>query len=365
MGVTSVRAIVPSLLARATDPIEGAPESRLTLRPGSAEELAEQLQACSASGLSVLVWGGGTHQAMGHRVVPDVIVAMVAFANVVDHQAEDMTLVVEGGVTLGAIDALLGPHRQMAIVPEMTPRSTIGGVVATGMSGYRRARYGPTRDHLLEVTLVTGDGRVVRGGGRVVKNVQGYDLMRLSCGSFGSLGVIVQVCLKLWPRPAVAATVAVDDADRATGVVHRPWAVIETDRRTTVHLAGTNEEIDAQAARLGGDPVPGHAWPVLPDGPVWSVRVPANCTREAIRRLPPVSFVAQHGVGVVDVATDDLTAIRPWAEAQGGSVVRVRGAADGLDPWGTPPATAALQRRIIARFDPDRVINPGRLPGGL
>ncbi len=279
--------IPASLLDAGSAPVPGAPASQLTLRPGSPGELAETLGACSASGISVLVWGGGSHQGMGHAVAPDVVLSTERLSKVVDHQAEDMTLVVEGGVSLAAISGVLDPYQQMAILPETVPGATIGGVIAAGVSGYRRGRYGPTRDHLLEVTLATGDGRIVRAGGRVVKNVQGYDLMRLSAGSFGSLGVIVQACLKLWPRPARSATVAVCDASAALAGAFRPWAVLETEEGCRVHLAGTSEEIDAQVARLDGVAVEGHDWPSLPgDGPAWSVRVPPAATADAVQRIP-------------------------------------------------------------------------------
>ena len=361
--------IPPSLLALGVDPVAGAPSARLTVRPGSPEAVADVLAVCSATGLRVLVWGGGAHQGIGYPVEPDVVLSTAGLDRVVDHQVEDLTLVVEGGVTLAAIRATLEPHQQMALVPEIDLTSTIGGVLAAGVSGYRRSRYGPTRDHLLEVTLATGDGRLVRAGGRVVKNVQGYDLMRLATGSLGSLGVIVQVCLKLWPTPVSKASVMVASPADGLAGAFRPWAVLETAEGTTVYLAGTSEEVASQTLRLGGTATDGHHWPALPDGgAVWSVRVPPSETSEAVRRLPRgVPFIAQHGVGVVDAALDDPTALRTWAEAVGGSVVRLRadGPSDAHDPWGTPPSSLPLQRRIVARFDPDRVVNPGRLPGGL
>ncbi|NIR39303.1 MAG: FAD-binding protein, partial [Gemmatimonadetes bacterium] len=92
---------------------------------------------------------------------------------VVDWQPDDLTVVVEAGVTVGTLESMLAERGQTALLPEWGPEATVGGVVAAGISGYRRARLGPTRDRVLEVTIVTGDGRVVRGGGRVVKNVSG------------------------------------------------------------------------------------------------------------------------------------------------------------------------------------------------
>lgn len=362
--MSSIRALAPALVAAATDPIPGAPDAALTLRPDTQEAVAETLRVCSEQGLSVLVWGAGTHQSIGHAVMPDVVLSTERLDRIVDHQPEDMTLVVEAGVRLGAIEALLAAHGQMAILPETGPDATVGGVLAAGISGYRRSRFGPTRDHLLEVTLATGDGRVVRGGGRVVKNVQGFDLMRLAVGSLGSLGVILQVCLKLWPDAPARSMVRVEDPQDAKAA-YRPWAVLETAEGTTVYLAGTDEELTSQAERLGNAREAGHHWPTLPAEETWSVRVPPALTGEAVERLPKgAAFIAQHGVGVVDAAITDPGELRSWAEGVAGSVVRITGEA-AFDPWGTPPSTLQLQRRLIARFDPDRIVNPGRLPGGI
>ena len=131
---------------------------------------------------------------------------------------------------------------QTAVLPEDVPGATVGGVVACGLSGWRRLRYGPTRDRVLETVSVTGDGRVIRGGARLVKNSTGYDLPRLLTGSFGSLGLIVQVCLKLWPEPEEHVTVTIDDPERAAAA-YRPLAVIE-DRAAAIAWAIDNARAD-------------------------------------------------------------------------------------------------------------------------
>lgn len=217
--------------------------------------------------------------------------------------------------------------------------------------------------------MVTGDGRTVRSGGRVVKNVTGYDLHRLAVGAFGSLGVIVSVCLKLWPTPPGKVTVAVDDLERAGGVA-RPLAVLEIDGDLRVFLQGTETEVEAQAVRLGGDVTPGHDWPADPPGDwQWSVRVPPAEIGAALARLPEGwSYVAVHGVGEVragSASSHGAADLRSWAESVAGQLVTVEGDPDIFDPWGTLPAGLALQRRLIAEFDPARILNPGRLPGGL
>jgi glycolate oxidase FAD binding subunit len=250
--------------------------------------------------------------------------------------------------------------------------STVGGVISAGVSSLRRARLLGTRERMLEVRLVTGDGRVVRGGGRVVKNVSGYDLPRLVVGAFGSLGVITSVCLKLWPKPPAAATITVDDLE-VTARVRRPLAVLEHDGVIDVFLWGTPEEVTATSARLDGVTRDGHVWPGDPAGRYrWSLRVPPALTAEGLSRLPDGwSRLAIHGAGEIRAASErpeGANELRGWAERAGGALVVVDAPADGLhglDPWGRPPPGLEIQQRLIAQFDPGRIINPGRLAGGI
>jgi glycolate oxidase FAD binding subunit len=249
--------------------------------------------------------------------------------------------------------------------------STVGGVIAAGASALRRGRLYGTRERLLETTIVTGDGRIVRGGGRVVKNVTGYDLPRLMVGAFGSLGVIVQVCLKLWPTPPCAETVEVDSVEAASAIA-RPLAVLEEPSRTRVFVWGTEAEVKSKVERLGGVSTSGHDWPADPEGRYrWSLRVPPALTSEAVKRLPDGwEYLAIHGVGEIRGASagaEGAIDVRSWAEANGGHLVVVESpeGPDGLDPWGAPPPGLEIQRRLIAQFDPARVLNPGRLPGGI
>ena len=355
-GVGEARAILPGAAAYH--------------EPGTIDEMATLYRALDSSETTTLVVGGGNHLGIGHPVLADAVVSTGGLDRVIDHQPEDLTLTVEAGVTLGSIEELLAPHRQTAALLETSPTATIGGVVAAGLSGYRRNRFGPTRDRVLEVTLVTGDGRVVTGGARVVKNVSGYDLPRLATGSFGGLGVIASVCLKLWPEPEAQATVRLDAVADA-GRLHRPLAVLETEEGVWAYLQGPAAHV-ASAAEVGTKQSDGLTWPVL-DGPgTAEMRVPPSLVPEAVARLE-VPFIAQHGVGVVEFASEDadlLTAARGWCESVGGSLVVTSRSVppdviSTFDPWGTPPPALALQRRLIAGFDPHRIVNRGRLPGGI
>lgn len=360
---------------RATDQqAVSVPPAEVVLAPADVDELAAVMATATEWRARVLVWGGGSHQGIGGRVEPDVVVVTSGLDRIVAWEPEDLTLVVEAGVRVADLEGMLAEQNQTAALCEWEGPATVGGVVAAGISGYRRHRYGPTRDRMLEATVVTGDGRVVRGGGRVVKNVTGYDLPRLVVGSFGSLGVIVSVCFKLWPLSESTATVALDDPGQALETLFRPVAVLETRDGSFAYLAGTEAEVASEAERVGGAVTAGFAWPDPPTGDtVWSLRVPPALVTEAVARLPAEwEFVAEHGVGQVRAAGDfDATAgkeLRGWAEEVGGAFVLEHTADDGLyaafDPWGTPPPGLALQRRLMAAFDPAHVLVPGRLPGG-
>ncbi len=360
---------VAALRRRLAADVPGAPAADVVVAPASVEEAAEALDAASEHGLRVLIWGGGTHQGYGNPVEPDMVLSTHRMARVVEWSAEDLTLVVEPGVKVVELEMRLAGAGQTAVLPEdCAAEATVGGAIAAGLSGWRRLRYGPTRDRVLEVVLATGDGRVVRAGGRVVKNVTGYDVPRLACGSFGSLGVVGQVALKLWPIPEASATVTVPDAERAAGVAVGPLAVLEVDGTAAVYLAGTPAEVEAQAEALGGELRAGLRWPAALGHPHRAVvRVPARLTRAAVERVPSGwSYQAAFGVGEVRIGGDrgELGELRRWAEAAGGALV-VEAGAGGVDPWGTPPPSVDLQRRVKQAFDPLGVCNPGRLPGRI
>lgn len=370
--MTSVKGSLQKLADRMRVDSDGMPAADITAAPSSAEEMAELLSQATADRLKVLVWGGGSHQGFGYRIEPDVVISTARLNRIVDWQPDDLTVVAEAGVTVANLEEQINGRKQSAILPETGSSSTLGGVLAAGLSGFRRARYGPTRDRILEVIVVTGDGRIVRAGGRVVKNVTGYDLPRLVVGAFGSLGVIVSVCLKLWPRPAAMATVTLDDPERAE-LVYRPMSILRDPRSVRIYLGGTTEEVQSQLDRLGGTVIDQLDWPSPISGEIqWSLRVAPSLITDALGRLPAESdFLAQLHVGDIAIGTgsiDGIKDLRGWAESVGGSLVVVAAPAkayEEIDPWGSPPATLDLQRRLIASFDPQRVINPGRLPGGI
>lgn len=362
---------LPSHLTRLATETRDSSVGDVTVAPRNSEDVAAILRYATETKQIVQVRGGGAHSGYGAPEEPDIVMSMEGLAQVEKWEPDDLTIVVGAGANVGQIEAMLDERNQTAVLPEVSGAATVGGVIASGVSSLRRGRLYGTRERILETTSVTGDGRVVRSGGRVVKNVTGYDLHRLAVGAFGALGVIVSACLKLWPSPPHRSTVTIDRWQ--SGLLARPLAVLQDNTSTRVFLSGTSEEITAQADRLDGDIRDGHDWPADPfDTFKWSIRVPPVTMSEVIRRLPDSwNYLAVHGVGDIRAGSqsaDGASSLRAWVESIGGHLVVVdapNGFHREMDPWGAPPPGLEIQRRLIAQFDPARVINPGRLPGGL
>ncbi|MEN8114956.1 MAG: FAD-binding protein, partial [Actinomycetota bacterium] len=330
--------------------------------------------AAADAGIPTAFLGGGTHSSYGSRVDVGLVVTTSRLNRIVDWQADDLTVRVEPGVRIEALEERLAERNQTAVFPETAPGATVGGVIAAGLSGYRRLRYGPTRDRVLEVQIATGYGKVITGGSPVVKSSTGYGVPRLATGSLGSLGLIGQVMLKLWSRPQTTVTVPVDDAAEVLAGTYRPLAVLETSEGSYLYLGGPPEQVAVQAGLVGGEPTPGLAWPDAIDSAIrLEFRVPARLVRPAIdraRRLGAKQWIAEHGVGRVEAAVDTVdpgafSDARSWAESAGGALVVAADDDLGIDAWGAPPASIEIQRRIKSSFDPSGICNPGILPGGL
>lgn len=341
----------------------------MAIAPKTVRDIQAIVRYCSERDFKVQVRGGGVHSGYGSPPDPEFVMSMERMDQVEVWEPDDLTIVVGGGARVETVEAMLAGRNQSLVMPERPRGATVGGVVAAGVSSLRRGRLYATRERVLELTMVTGDGRVVRSGGRVVKNVTGYDVHRLAVGAFGSLGVIISVCLKLWPTPTGAATVEVFDVVAAAAIA-RPLAVLETSQGVEVFLQGTEAEVESQVERLGGRARDGLDWPEDPAGDwEWSLRVPLAHTSHALTLLPgDWDFLAIHGVGEIRAASPSVEGadeIRSWAESVGGNLVVTRGDPALFDPWGALPPGLELQRRLIAEFDPRRILNPGRLPGRI
>ena len=282
-----------------------------------------------------------------------------------------MTVTVGAGTTLVELDGALAEHAQECGIDAASPaaafgRETIGGVLASGLSGHRRLRLGPLRDRVLEVRFVTGDARVVRGGGPTVKNVTGYDIPRLLVGSLGTLGVLTQVTLRTQPRPECSQwTRAMGLPGPMFAAVHRPACLAWDGRHTWVLLEGHRSDVEAQARAA--------ALEAVTDPPPWPTgthRGRISVVPQAVEALGAqlatldVAWIAEAGVGTVHVAAATEAALataRSAATEAGGWLLREAGA-PGIDPFGRPLPNLAVMRRIKYALDPSGKLNPGRLP---
>ena len=236
-------------------------------RPSTIEELGLVLQAASQQDMAVAPWGGGTRIALGN--VPErlnVVADLSSLNQVVDHNPADLTATVQAGMTVGALQEVLSKHGQfLALDPPLPHRATVGGTLATAVSGPLKWQYGSPRDVVIGMKVVQADGKVTKSGGQVVKNVSGYDMARLHIGGLGTLGIIAEVSFKLTPLPAGQATVvsAYDTTreclDAGLGVFHSDISTLAL----TTFDGSANERMGAVgmkgscflAIRLSGRPL--------------------------------------------------------------------------------------------------------------
>jgi glycolate oxidase FAD binding subunit len=327
----------------------------------------EELRATVAAADAVVPVGARTHWEVGNPITGGVEVR--APAGIVAYDPAELTITAGAGTTVAELAAALGDAGQECPLDPRDASATVGGVLATGLSGPRRLRCGPLRDRLLEVRFVIADGRLVKGGGPTVKNVTGYDIPRLLVGSLGTIGVLVQVTLRCQPRARSAGwfTTGADpfEARRRT---FRPSCIAWDGATTRVLLEGHPDDVAAEASAAGLDPG-ADAGPGWQDGPHRGrISVRPSRLRElapALDAIDGIGWLAEVGVGTVHVAAADsygLVAAREVATAHGGWLLREAGAPD-VDGYGDPLPNLAILERIRAAFDPTGKLSPGRLPG--
>jgi glycolate oxidase FAD binding subunit len=383
------------------------------LAPATPEALAAALHDASRDGRRVLPRGLGTRVGPGARGdPPDLVLSTRGLDGLVAHDAADLTVTVQAGMPLSALDEALAAHGQWLPHQPWRRRGSVGGLLATGADGALALRHGRTRDDLVGVRVALADGTLARGRGRVVKNVAGFDLPRLLAGSLGTLGVIVEASFKLCPRPPASATLVAGYADvdhalaAATRVLASPTratfvdvlvgacspqvAVGLDDRservdgerpRVSEHLAGAGHQhtleldvpsqltlrqgLDDPPAALGGEQ----------DGDVlrwWGrPRHLPTAVGSALTLAPDARLHVRPGLGQVFVAPSpgaDLPTLLAALRSCGHAVVLA--GARGLDHdvdlvWGPPSSDHGLMARVKRALDPAGTLVAGRFVGGL
>lgn len=398
--------------------------------PESIEQLSGTLRVANEQRRAVVPIGLGAFLHIGAPPRKyDVALSLQQLNHVVDYQPTDMTVTVEAGMPLAQLQRVLSEHGQWLPIDSPLPeRATIGGVIAANLSGPARLSHGTIRDALLGLKVVRADGTVIKGGGKVVKNVAGYDIPKLFCGSFGTLGVIVEATFKVLPRPKAqtvlvltfsSAQQAMDLALRLLGSELQPFflelenfsplAGSRMNRSYSLFLgfAGIAEEVSYQCKRvrelLAGDGSITNEWQndyesliqTLRDFPTTEAAtlrckvsvLPGAVSSfyrevetEAAARGLSVQLLAHAGNGVifcrftsVDIIPEEkMLSFVDWLRVL---VKRLEGYViiEDIDPtlkarvdvWGHVGGMFPLMKRLKETFDPNGILNPGRFVGGI
>jgi glycolate oxidase FAD binding subunit len=385
---------------------------QLVLEPTTERQLAEVLRVANDAGLAVTPRGGGTKMTWGSAPSrADLILSTARLNKIVEHVWADLTVTVEAGCTVQALQDALARHNQRLALDALWPeRATIGGILSTNDSGALRLRFGSLRDLIIGVTVALPNGTLASSGGKVVKNVAGYDLPKLLTGALGTLGVITRAVFRLHPFPRYAKTLSIargnlDAAQRLllsvqdSQLAHTALQVRcapNTDPIVDILFEGIEEGIAAQESQLrqlaGGATIvesEHSAWNACQQ--LWNSSdesvlakfsiLPAaiSKTMEGIgaaakmRRLPWSTVTQATGIGWLRM-DGHPEEIHPCLALVQSSLTRDSGSLTLLhrppgfpqfDPWGEPGDALPLMRAVKQQLDPKGTLNPGRFVGGI
>ena len=348
----------------------------------SLDDIVAAVRNAAAERAPLRIRGAGSKDFYGGLLAGEVL-DVSAYRGIVAYEPTELYITAKCGTPLAEIEATLAEKAQMlAFEPPHFGSATVGGCVAAGLSGPRRQQAGAVRDFVLGVKLVDGTGQMLNFGGQVMKNVAGYDVSRVIAGSLGTLGVIAEVTLKVLPKP-VAETTLVFDCD-ATDAIRRlnEWggqplpisASFWHDGQLWLRLSGARAAVEAATSKLRGNSTvnPEKHWnsireqthPAFAVSPLWRLAVPSTAPSPELDGLRAIEWggaLRWYG-GAVD---GDHAAVRAAAARLGGHAVLYR-APESLrcleGPFAPlPPALLALHRRLKKAFDPQGILNPGRL----
>jgi glycolate oxidase FAD binding subunit len=387
---------------------------RLAVEPTSVEEAAEVMRAFARDRLAVVFVGGGTDMELGAPPARlDAVLHTRGMARIREHAPSDQIVAVQAGMRLADLQHHLAAHRQrLAIDPPYPEQATVGGIVAANAFGPRRTRHGPVRDLVIGITIVRADGVIAHGGGKVVKNVAGFDLPRLFCGSLGTLGLVAEVVFRLHPLPEASATAVLEGLDaadvaetvpvlRELGVEPTALAALPVGGKFSVGVRfegfgpGVREQLQRTLGRAGA----GARLEGAEEATFWArhdtvrcagdVRAKATFAPAALARaaeaLAPLAGALRGGAvvlhpapgvafvsGALDGAERAAAAVESARAALaplGGGALVLSAAPPGLrertSPWGPPPPALEVMRRLKRELDPEARLAPGRFVGGI
>jgi glycolate oxidase FAD binding subunit len=411
----------PSLLAGHS--VEGK-EPAVLYFPASPEQVAAALRLCSDTNTTVIPWGGGTAMRIGNQPQQvDVVIGLVRLNQLVEHDQANLTATVQCGHPLAALQEVLAQANQfLPFDPPNAARATAGGIVATNLNGPRRSHFGSVRDLVIGMKVALASGEQIKAGGKVVKNVAGYDMCKLFVGSLGTLGIITEVTLRMAPIPDTAATAVVSgtleevrqfiedltrskllpsavfllntQANKEAALAQSDWHVavwcegFETTVSRHLHDAAAMAQKIGLASMILRENDHRRFWDEMRDFPlkvdrlVYRVTLPRSSTAEFIQTMhtrslaglrPEIVSDAVMGTVWISLVSDDLAAqsfakLTDETRSRGGHVIILSAPTHlkrGIDVWGPAPPTLPLMREIKKQFDPRSLLNPGRFVAGI
>jgi glycolate oxidase FAD binding subunit len=347
------------------------------------EALRERVRSAAQARRALRLVGSGSKDFYGEALSGEVL-ELNAWRGIVDYEPSELVITARCGTPLAEIEAALAERGQFLAFepPAFGTATTLGGVIAAGLSGPRRMYAGAARDFVLGTRLLTGEGELLRFGGQVMKNVAGFDVSRLVCGSLGILGILTEVSLKVLPRPRAESTLCLEMPAAAAVAAFNCWAGQPLPLSGAawwrgvawVRLSGAEPAVRAACERIGGERIADEAavswWeelrhfrhPHFTQPVLWRLSVPPTA---ALLDLPGEPLIDWGGALRWYANPPESVSVRERAVAAGGTGLCWRGPAPQGRFHPLPPALAALHRRIKARFDPAGIFNPDRLVLGL
>ena len=380
--------------------------------PQTQEQLAEVITAAYRNKWRVLPCGNGSKLKWGSLTKVDIVVSTQRLNKIINHAVGDLTITVEAGVKFADIQATLAKHNQILALNPTTPDlATIGGIIATNDTGSLRQRYGSVRDQLLGVTFVRADGQIARAGGKVVKNVAGYDLMKLFTGSYGSLSIITEATFRLYPMQSASGTAiltgskdAISQAadtirgsaltptqadllssqlvssmgiGKGLGLILRFESILESVKEQLNQVLQVGEKLGLTGA-VYSDTEEQNLWHRLPEQIhlpesgseiTCKIGVLPNAAVEILDRADLGSINISSGLGILRFEDENkVLEMRELCQEYSGFLTVLSAPIEvkrKIDVWGYSGNALELMRGIKKQFDSENILSPGRFVGGI
>jgi glycolate oxidase FAD binding subunit len=347
------------------------------------EHFQERVRAASADRQPLRIRGGGSKDWYGQRLEGEIL-DMRGYAGIVDYEPTELVITARCGTPLAEIEAVLAERRQMLAFepPHFGPDATLGGAVAAGLAGPRRASSGGVRDFVLGAKLLDGKGDILSFGGQVMKNVAGYDVSRLLAGSLGTLGLLLEISVKVLPKPFAETTLTLELSEIEAIRKLNEWggqplpisASCWHDGLLSLRLSGAQAAVDAARRLIGGEvhPQADSFWEDLREqrspffsgaDALWRLSVPSTAGALVLGGAQLIEWGgAQRWLHAGSNADLDAATVRRTVSAVGGHATLFRGGDKSSGVFQPlAPAVARIHERLKASFDPAHIFNPGRM----